>query len=45
MSMTFADELLDLAMRIASLDAENPQQASLRRAVSTAYYITLYFIF
>jgi hypothetical protein len=36
--MTFADELLDLARRIAQLDGANPQQASLRRAVSTAYY-------
>jgi hypothetical protein len=36
--MPFADDLLDLAGRIASLDGENPQQASLRRAVSTAYY-------
>ncbi|SPF50055.1 conserved hypothetical protein [Candidatus Sulfopaludibacter sp. SbA4] len=36
--MAFADELLDLARRIASLDGVNPQQASLRRAVSTAYY-------
>jgi hypothetical protein len=36
--MPFADDLLDLARRIADLDGENPRQASLRRAVSTAYY-------
>ena len=36
--MSYADELLDLARRISELDGVNPQQASLRRAVSTAYY-------
>lgn len=36
--MAFADELLDLARRIADLDGANPGQAGLRRAVSTAYY-------
>lgn len=36
--MTLTDELLDLATRIADLDGDSPQQASLRRAVSTAYY-------
>ncbi len=36
--MAFADELLELAQFLASLRSENPGQASLRRAVSTAYY-------
>jgi len=36
--MTFADELLELARRIGDLDGDNPGQATLRRAVSTAYY-------
>jgi uncharacterized protein (UPF0332 family) len=36
--MTLADELLDLARRIAELDDDSPRQASLRRATSSAYY-------
>lgn len=32
------DDLLDLAEQIARLDSGRPRQASLRRAVSTAYY-------
>ncbi len=36
--MAFADELLDLSSDLVNLDGENPRQASLRRAVSTAYY-------
>jgi hypothetical protein len=36
--VAYADELLELALDIASLHAERPHQASLRRAVSTAYY-------
>jgi hypothetical protein len=36
--MLFAEDLLDLARDIADMDADNPRQASLRRAVSTAYY-------
>jgi uncharacterized protein (UPF0332 family) len=36
--MTFAEELLELAQDIASLNAAKPRQARIRRAVSTAYY-------
>src|SRR5260370_34271548 len=36
--MRFADDLLEVAHDLASKDAINPKQASLRRAVSTAYY-------
>jgi uncharacterized protein (UPF0332 family) len=36
--MPFADDLLELAQHLANLEPENPRQASLRRAVSTAYY-------
>ncbi len=36
--MALADELLELAQDIAKLHVANPRQASLRRAVSTAYY-------
>ena len=42
--MSFPDELLDLARRIADMDGENPQQASLRRAISTAYYALFHFV-
>jgi hypothetical protein len=42
--MIFADELLDLATRIARLDGENARQASLRRAVSTAYYALFHLV-
>lgn len=31
-------DLLDLAVRLARLDARRPRQANLRRAVSSAYY-------
>ncbi len=36
--MAFADDLLEQAYRLASRQKENASQASLRRAVSTAYY-------
>src|SRR5216684_8102629 len=36
--MPFADDLLELAKDLANLHPKNPHQASLRRAVSTAYY-------
>jgi uncharacterized protein (UPF0332 family) len=36
--MAFADDLLEQAYHLANRDRENPKQASLRRAVSTAYY-------
>ncbi len=35
--MAFADDLLEQAYHLANKDAQ-PTQASLRRAVSTAYY-------
>ena len=36
--MAFPDDLLELAQDLANLEPDNPRQASLRRAVSTAYY-------
>jgi uncharacterized protein (UPF0332 family) len=36
--MSFADELLEQAYHLLNKDGENAKQASLRRAVSTAYY-------
>jgi len=36
--MAFPDDLLELAGDLANLHPETPHQASLRRAVSTAYY-------
>jgi hypothetical protein len=36
--MAFPDDLLELAQDLADLHPESPHQASLRRAVSTAYY-------
>jgi len=36
--MSFADDLLEQAYRLANMDVGTPKQASLRRAVSTAYY-------
>lgn len=36
--MPFAEDLLDVARSLADMDEEGPRQASLRRAVSTAYY-------
>jgi uncharacterized protein (UPF0332 family) len=36
--MSLATELLELANHLANLDSESHRQASLRRAVSTAYY-------
>jgi hypothetical protein len=36
--MAFPDDLLELAHDLANLHRESPHQASLRRAVSTAYY-------
>jgi hypothetical protein len=35
---------MDLALRIAMLDAGRPKQANLRRAVSTAYYAVFHFL-
>lgn len=36
--MAFADDLLEQAFHLAHREATDPKQASLRRAVSTAYY-------
>ena len=36
--MAFADDLLEQAYHLVRKDGQNPKQASLRRAVSTAYY-------
>ena len=36
--MAFHDDLLEQANHLATLDPRRPKQASLRRAVSTAYY-------
>ncbi len=36
--MPFADDLLEQAYDLSHKEATNPKQASLRRAVSTAYY-------
>ncbi|HEV2687174.1 MAG TPA: hypothetical protein VGV35_01430 [Bryobacteraceae bacterium] len=36
--MGFADDLLEQAYHLLNKDGNNPKQASLRRAVSTAYY-------
>jgi hypothetical protein len=36
--MRFPDELLEQAYHLVRIDGANPKQASLRRAVSTAYY-------
>ena len=36
--MAYADDLLEVAHDLAHKEAANPKQASLRRAVSTAYY-------
>ena len=36
--MAFADDLLEQAYHLANLESDEPKQASLRRAVSTAYY-------
>jgi len=36
--MAFADDLLEQARHLANRERKNPREASLRRAVSTAYY-------
>ena len=36
--MTFPDELLEQAHHLANRERKRPRQASLRRAVSSAYY-------
>ena len=42
--MTFADNLLEQAAHLAHRKVEHPTQASLRRAVSTAYYALFHFL-
>jgi len=36
--MPFAEDLLEQAKHLANREPKRPEQASLRRAVSTAYY-------
>jgi len=36
--MAFGDDLLEQAQHLANRERKEPRQASLRRAVSTAYY-------
>ena len=36
--MSFPDDLLEQAYHLANREPESPKQASLRRAISTAYY-------
>ena len=38
------EDLIEQAQRIATLDAGKPKQASLRRAVSTAYYAVFHYL-
>lgn len=38
------DDLMTLAVQIATLDSRRPKQANLRRAVSTAYYAIFTFL-
>ena len=42
--MAFAEDLLDQAFLLLTKETKNPKQASLRRAVSTAYYAKSAFI-
>jgi uncharacterized protein (UPF0332 family) len=38
LEVAFADDLLEQALHLANRERKGPRQASLRRAVSTAYY-------
>ena len=38
MTNGYPDDLLEVAQHLSKLDSENPRQACLRRAASTAYY-------
>lgn len=38
------DDLIDLARSLADIDVTRPRQASLRRAVSTAYYAAFHYL-
>jgi uncharacterized protein (UPF0332 family) len=42
--MSFADELLEQAFHLLNKDGSAPKQASLRRAVSTAYYAVFHLL-
>jgi hypothetical protein len=42
--MAFADDLLEQAYHLANRESAHPKQASLRRAVSTAYYALFHFL-
>ena len=42
--MAYPDDLLDVARQLTALHTENPHQASLRRAVSTAYYVLFHLL-
>jgi len=42
--MAFPDDLLEQAHDLAYKEPDNPKQASLRRAVSTAYYALFHFL-
>lgn len=42
--MAFPDDLLELSHDLANLHLESAHQASLRRAVSTAYYALFHFL-
>lgn len=42
--MAFADDLLEQAYHLARRERRNPKQASLRRAVSTAYYAVFHLL-
>ena len=42
--MAFAEDLLDQAFLLLNKETKNPKQASLRRAVSTAYYAVFHLL-
>lgn len=42
--MPLSQDLLDVARRLATLDAGRPRQAALRRAISTAYCAAFHFL-
>ena len=42
--MPFPEHLLDQALLLAKIDKTRPRQASLRRAISTAYYALFHFL-
>ncbi len=42
--MSLANDLLEQARRLATVDVTRPKQASLRRAISTAYYAVFHLL-